>query len=165
MKDIGELLRSLHNCKCGNCSECQYRTGKHTYGPFGCTTRVMKDAEEAICELSVSCKEWKERGDALEKTLNAAFADFAKSYARLFAYEDAEEHGRLVMLPCKAGDMLYAPTLERIVAFTAAEIRITKNGWYIVDNCKVKWGMSDFGKVFFATREEAEARLREVEHD
>lgn len=33
---------------------------------------------DAIEALSVECKEWKERGDALEKTLNVAFSDFAK---------------------------------------------------------------------------------------
>lgn len=33
---------------------------------------------DAIEALSVECKEWKERGDALGKALNVAFSDFAK---------------------------------------------------------------------------------------
>ena len=39
---------------------------------------LMNEAAKAIEVLNVECKEWKERGDALEKTLNVAFSDFAK---------------------------------------------------------------------------------------
>ena len=101
MKDIGELLRSLHNCKCGNCSECQYRTEKHTYGPFGCTTRVMKDAEEAICELSVSCKEWKERGANIiiyaNQLMRAEVPEMQKAAELILENHRAEECDAMLM--------------------------------------------------------------------
>lgn len=40
--------------------------------------QALSEAADAIEALSIECKEWRERGDALEKTLNATFSEFAK---------------------------------------------------------------------------------------
>ncbi|MBQ7491213.1 MAG: hypothetical protein IJT76_01235 [Clostridia bacterium] len=61
---------------------------------------------------------------------------------RLAAYEDAEEQGRLVVLPCKVGDTVYIPYVE-------------ERGFSIRDYL-------DIGKTVFLTREEAEAKWKEV---
>ena len=63
-------------------------------------------------------------------------------FLKLAAYEDAEEQGRLVVLPCKVGDTVYIPYVE-------------ERGFSIRDYL-------DIGKTVFLTREEAEAKWKEV---
>ncbi len=71
---------------------------------------------------------------------------------RLELYEDLEEQGLLIKLPCKVGDDVYL-------------IHNICNGkWTKIE--KVKSGISlynYFGKTVFLTREEAEKALKEME--
>ena len=80
---------------------------------------------------------------------------------KLGEYEDAEEQGLLVRLPCKVGDRIY-------MAFVSGEIRertvtmiSTLGGceWAVHygEPCEGCVGSNDFGEWVFLTREEAEA--------
>ena len=85
---------------------------------------------------------------------------------KLAAYEDAEEQGRLVVLPCKVGDVLFVtdqrtihPACRKVESITwwngAIFIRAIdsrRGGTY---RCRGE----DFGKTVFLTREEAEAAM------
>ena len=74
------------------------------------------------------------------------WAESAKE--KLAEYETAEEDGRLVVLPCKIGDIVYV-------------IRQSWNGWNI-DKKKFSYAMiGKVGKTVFLTREEAEKALEE----
>lgn len=65
-------------------------------------------------------------------------------------YEDLEEQGKLLKLPCAVGDMVYC-------------IRESWSG-YVIDKKKFKVGMFDkFNKTVFLTRQEAEDKLAEME--
>ena len=80
-------------------------------------------------------------------------------YKKLIAYEDAEEQGRLVMLPCKVGDTFYyiAGTLrgnEYVAYDTVAAIEISDTEPWIIDSC----GCPHI--QFWMTRAEAEAALK-----
>lgn len=73
-------------------------------------------------------------------------------FCRLAYYEDMEEQGRLVVLPCKVGDTIW---------------RIKCNGaWpdfgtpYVEADAFLYRDIHYFGKTVFLTREEAEAALR-----
>ena len=67
---------------------------------------------------------------------------------KLAEYETAEEEGRLVVLPCKVGDVVHV-------------LRQSWNGWNI-DKKKFTYGMiGKFGKTVFLAREEAEKALKE----
>lgn len=92
-------------------------------------------------------------------------------YGKLVAYEDAEEQGRLVILPCKVGDTLYAPTRNLVSEFRVSQFDF---GGYEKPYLWVEWhltkgitgnfridgiGASEIGKTVFLTREEAEAVL------
>lgn len=77
---------------------------------------------------------------------------------KLKKYEDAEEQGRLLWLPCKVGDSVYrfgyadekAYKVQKLVIRTLANlVAIMESG--------------EFGKSVFLTREEAEAKLAEME--
>ncbi len=68
---------------------------------------------------------------------------------KLEEYENAEEDGRLVLMPCKIGIFVYV-------------LRESWNGWNI-DKKKFKYGMIDkVGKTVFLTKEEAEKALEEM---
>lgn len=65
-------------------------------------------------------------------------------------YENAEEEGRMAVLPCKVGDTVYV-------------LRQSWNGWNI-DKKKFTYGMmGKVGKKVFLTRDEAEKALKEME--
>ena len=107
-------------------------------------------------------------------------------------YKHLEEQGLLLRLPCKVGDKLYAISDTRIAECTCCEIKIgienyvganfncdydckgcPFNSWeqdfYTGEHsCSGEYGdwyfvLDDFGKTVFLTKEEAEAKLKEME--
>ena len=84
-------------------------------------------------------------------------------FERLAEYEDAEEEGRLVVLPCKAGDSIYPINIDR--ELNKPPLRVTgfrfsgfdNEGWIEIGLLKYK--VSEIGKTVFLTREEAEQAL------
>lgn len=84
-------------------------------------------------------------------------------------YKSINEEGRLVILPCKAGDVLFCFSLGKIYPFEVRCIRIYKERieielWYAGDEENLKfWHISiaeqDIGYKFFFTYEEAEKAL------
>ena len=87
---------------------------------------------------------------------------------KLGKYEDLEEQGRLVILPCKVGDTLYrlVPNLYRkYVEIKIAQFVINKNGIYFITDKGVSWSVDKIGKTVFLTQAEAEQKLNEMESD
>lgn len=89
-----------------------------------------------------------------------------RAMEKLAEYEDAEEEGRLVVLPCKVGDEVYL-NLDgqthkmRVQGISVAAYStncIIHFGGYPVTNL---WG-DEFGKTAFLTKEEAEAALEKM---
>lgn len=84
---------------------------------------------------------------------------------KLADYEDLEEQGRLLKLPCKMGDTLYklVPNLYRkYVEIKIAQFVINKNGIYFITNKGVSWSVDKIGKNIFLKKSEAEAKLKEL---
>lgn len=91
---------------------------------------------------------------------------WANVHEKLARYEDAEEQGRLVILPCKVGDTLFFAQDGREEPFSmrvqGMSISASGNdvilhfGGFPITNA---WG-SEVGKALFLTREEAEAALK-----
>ncbi len=90
-------------------------------------------------------------------------------YRKLKDYEDAEEQGLLLRLPYPLGteyiyfvdekDMdVYELDAEKI---EVSMMPISKKVLYTVDCFEILF--EDFGKIVFLTREEAEAKLKEME--
>lgn len=98
-----------------------------------------------------------------------------KVWERLKAYEDLEEQGRLVVLPCRVGDTVYeidlpeygvigckvrsvllVPDLLTKETVTALEVEVVEG--HGMGSC-YDFDLDDFGKTVFLTREEAEAAL------
>lgn len=106
--------------------------------------------------------------EAFEEGWRQALENLANlpSEKKLAAYKDAEEQGRLVILPCKIGDALFVtdegtclPAVRMVETVTLFNEKVliqavnSRNGasYY----CTVK----DFGKTVFLTREEANAAM------
>lgn len=116
-----------------------------------------------------------DRGECFKK-----FSSCEKVLAdRLAAYEDAEEAGLLIKLPCKVGDTLYAPTRRIISEFVVTKFEyegIDSYGhglwvcWYLANGIAGELRMDGtdaryIGKTVFLTREEAEASLEKEGHN
>ncbi len=90
---------------------------------------------------------------------------------KLAEYEDLEEHGRLVKLPCKVGDIVYGINTDRNIV-SALKIISTKIYSYaiyfdyqLIDGIYkniVSFADIDIGKTVFLTKSEAEAKLKEL---
>ena len=88
-------------------------------------------------------------------------------WERLKEYEDAEEQGLLVRLPCKVGDMVYGiHGGKTILPMVAKWIETNECGWTIAAQYAPMapkfFRFADFGKTVFLTREEAEKALEEA---
>ena len=74
----------------------------------------------------------------------------------------AEQDGRLVVLPCKVGDAAYWLHNGIITECRVHRIQMNRTGLFICLKSKVSHGafrMDSIGKTVFLTREEAEAAL------
>lgn len=86
-------------------------------------------------------------------------------YNRLKEYEDAEEAGLLVRLPCKVGDLVFAAFEdEDVLCGEVYSVSITCAGtnWLSVkydSGLRFYHSWGEIGKIVFFTREEAEEAL------
>ena len=83
---------------------------------------------------------------------------------KLAEYENLEEQGRLIKLPCKVGDTIYGLHKAMVCELNTETIGISKmpSGeiLYLIDGWELDKG--DFGKTVFLTKSEAEAKLKEL---
>ena len=86
---------------------------------------------------------------------------------KLAEYEDLDEQGRLIKLPCKVGDTIYGLHKAMVCELDTETIGISKmpSGeiLYLIDGWELDKG--DFGKTVFLTKSEAEQKLKEMESD
>ncbi len=88
---------------------------------------------------------------------------------KLADYEDLEEQGRLVKLPCKVGDTVYGISMGKLISLTVNEISIFYMKGERVINVKCQnndefrnYVEREFGKTVFLTKAEAKAKLKEL---
>lgn len=94
------------------------------------------------------------------------YDDFQKIAGKLAEYEDLEEQGLLLKLPCKIGDKIYHIEDGYIYEFNAKSIDIRKeNEEYIFCIDYGDYKLDDFGKTVFLTKEEAEQELKRLESE
>ena len=107
-------------------------------------------------DLDITCEKTE-----IEKILKLA--------KKLKEYEDLEEQGKLLKLPCAVGDTLYCDgkyfashCKGKIHSFKVSDIVTEIKSYYRgeVDYC---FDFENVGKTVFLTREEAEAALKELE--
>jgi hypothetical protein len=106
-------------------------------------------------------------------------ANYNKILTKLGDYEDLDEQGRLLKLPCKVGDMLYYPDKEFniIIPMRLTKIVIKFNGLDTsscqydccsFDECgdayeDYEFDDEDIGETVFLEKTKAEAKLKELQ--
>ena len=98
--------------------------------------------------------------------------DILKVAQKLKTYEDLEEQGLLLRLPCKVGDTVYAIGFNnRPLVYESVVLSILITEKEIDFNVKVdefeinsQLKQSMFGKTVFLTQAEAEKKLKEMEN-
>ena len=116
-------------------------------------------------------------GVAKEEITDGLLKPFAdKILTKLAVYEDLEEQGLLVRLPCKVGTEVFC-FFPRDSHYTKCqiekiEIRLTIFGkiCYFAEpvaqrGCSFRYFDNEFGKTIFLTRAEAEKKLEELKHE
>lgn len=133
---------------------------------------MIKNQKGAVMERLtkvMSCPDGTKIYDISNKLfgLNTSRADKTRIILeKLAEYEDLEEQGRLVKLPCKIGDTVYDTTWrddvqEKVVVKgktycrTVRKHKVTKSTFDYSD-------IKEFGKTVFLTKSEAETKLREL---
>ena len=76
-------------------------------------------------------------------------------YRKLKEYEDLEEQGRLISLPCKVGDTVYHVVQGRIVEVSNVDL------FFLL----LSVAENRFNNSVFLTKSEAEQKLKEMERD
>jgi hypothetical protein len=92
---------------------------------------------------------------------------------RLEELAEANKDGRLVVLPCKVGDIVWANldgmrhTRKCVIEFANIGSRVTTIVFSTVDGLREQYGVNpcSFGKTVFLTREEAEKALEAMKDD
>lgn len=95
-------------------------------------------------------------------------------YRKLKEYEDLEEQGRLIKLPCKVGDVVYFAHHDRVISSEVLSEKYhaeaENHGVFIrerltidVEGVSAEIDFGDIGKTVFLTKSEAEAKLKEME--
>ena len=78
-----------------------------------------------------------------------------KVYFKLKEYENLEEQGRLISLPCKVGDTVYHVVQGRIVEVSNVDL------FFLL----LSVAENRFNNSVFLTQEEAEQKLKEMDGD
>ena len=91
-------------------------------------------------------------------------------FKKLADYEDLEEQGLLVRLPCKVGDDLYCIVNGevkklKVHSFGVPDFEIIDIEFKYVDGFKIVRFVGEVGKTVFLTREEAAKKLEEMKND
>ena len=88
------------------------------------------------------------------------YNNFQKMARKLAEYEDLEEQGRLISLPCKVEDTVYEITGATARGYDWKYLTYEKA--YIHKTIFNLDRLNDIGKTVFLTKSEAEAKLKEM---
>ena len=113
--------------------------------------------------LGVMPSNYDEDFDMNEET----FAEYQKVLGKLAHYEDLEEAGRLIELPCKIGDTVYG--IRRYQGVRKVQSGIVSEMYFSLKNRLIivikHIGRGYWGESIFGSFEEAEAALKERESE
>ena len=144
------------------CTKCPYDTD--------CSQKQVWERLKAYEDTGLS----PEKVSWMKEVIEAAFDNDTSRIERAHNLHVADKEGRVVVLPCKVGDILWiAGSIRRLYS---AKVRT----FFIGHPSGVRWGdnddgiqmirttecdvpMRDFGRSVFLTREEAEKALAEMD--
>ena len=104
----------------------------------------------------------KDKADEIAlKLMRLADLESLCNYTHLRELAEADKNGRVVVLPCKIGDVLYRASPSGVVVHRVANMvyRELTSRWYIDTIPNLPYASEELGKTTFLTREEAEKAL------
>ena len=114
-----------------------------------CSQRQTWERLKEYEETGLEPEEIKEHEAAYNECLTRTYGPFKQKISQ---WLQAEQDGRLVVLPCKVGDTVYQIDAERVYE---SEVK-----WIIFDCDDIAFDERAIGGSIFLTREEAEAALK-----
>lgn len=176
-----DLVADLRVCLRGECSACG-----HECGNADCLDRIMEDAADRLEELVDRCARYAEEIAVLRERMRlyedtgltadvcAEYRKFedevvasGKTFGRLLELLRADTDGRVVVLPCKVSQQVFAllDTDKHISECEVKQIGMgNKIGFIGLEPIGARGreygvALNGFGKTVFLTREEAEKAL------
>ena len=130
----------------------------------GCSQKHVWERLKAYEDTGLS----PEKVSWMKEVVEAAFDNDTSRIERAHNLHVADKDGRVVVLPCKVGDVVYGFHGEKtILPMVAKWIETNTDGWCIAVQYTPMaprfYRFSDFGKTVFLTREEAKKALQEME--
>ena len=108
-------------------------------------------------------KDWKDKCEGYPWNVHPVKdIDDLPYYKKLAAYEDDEEQGLLLRLPCKVGDTVYIIIAKSISKQKVKEIIIDGYGIKFKTKRRI-FGLCDVFYTVFLTKEEAKAKLKKMD--
>ena len=152
-----------------NCLRCNFRhkdNGNCTAVGGFCT--AVPAAHCSLLRQYLDIELTPEQCETAKVIIESAFSDDTSKAERIRELLKADKAGRVVVLPCKVGDVVYGFHGEKtILPMVAKWIETNTDGWCIAVQYTPMaprfYRFSDFGKTVFLTREEAEKALAELE--
>ena len=99
---------------------------------------------------------------------NSSVADIGDILGKLAEYEDLEEQGLLLRLPCKIGDLVWRIIIsDNYIMPCNVEEFVYSNSLYIIVreelfNTRRGLNINEIGKTVFLTQAESEQKLKEM---
>lgn len=101
----------------------------------------------------------------LDITFEQSEKKILKVAEKLKNYEDAEEQGLLLRLPCKVGDTIYYVADGKITEKHVIGFLYTNQLYIVTEEFNFNCPAAVIGHALFITKEEAEAKLKEMERN
>lgn len=134
-----------------------YRRNREDLRAYKATGLTPEEVERSKLEIEAGCVKAIARTYGIDINLLRKLAE-------------ADKEGRLVVLPCKVGDVVYGfHEGKTILPMVAKWTETNTDGWYIavqyVPMAPRFYRFSDFGKTVFLTYEEAKAALEAMKDE
>ena len=113
----------------------------------------LTEIQSAGYDLKELNSEWCNKYCEKQKAYTCNECGIYQAIQKLAQYEDLEEQGLILRLPCKVGTTVYLIKSDGKIVSTTADMMFLGTLW------------EDYGKEWFLTREEAEQKLKEMESD
>lgn len=152
-----------------DCEKCKADwTGKHGKPMVDCTALYCRnrllDRLVGYEDTGLTPEEVlpKDKADEIAlKLMRLADLESLCNYTRLRELAEADKDGRLLVPPCKVGDVLYRASPSGVVVHRVANVmyRGLTSRWYIDTIPNLPYASEELGKTTFLTREKAEKAL------
>ncbi len=134
-------------------------------------TQKDEQGNKLVLKNSVECFGDELRHWSISKSTTGTQTIRGYAIDKFAEYEDLEERGLLLKLPCKVGDTVYriwtVGGKRKIAKFIVEGFKLIDGKWTALvaggNRAIRQWNICDFGKTVFLTKDEVEEALKRME--